>query len=232
MENLIERVLSHPTSGEYQQEHGRVASAFKQVWKRGVKLAQRISSDLPNLTLHDEDHLRAVLDRIDQLAGPNYDLNPLEAFVLGAAVVLHDAGLAVAAYAGGMSEIIQTLQYRDAIAALKNFTNEEGRLGKQSTQNATAEEHAHNTALLQTLRRLHAQQAEALATRSIKGEFLIDDTDLRLNLGETIGRIAASHNSSLAQVETDLRDIQGAPSWHAFGLGNSASQAGMPTSLR
>ncbi|MGB8842517.1 MAG: hypothetical protein WCC64_15765 [Aliidongia sp.] len=42
---------------------------------------------MPGLTLHDEAHLSALWDRASQLAGTDFHLNPLEAFIFGGAVI-------------------------------------------------------------------------------------------------------------------------------------------------
>lgn len=96
----------------------RLRVAYEIFWKRSAEIAQRISTDLPGLTLHDEAHLNAIWDRASQLTGDAYPINPLEAFVFGGAVLLHDVGHTVAAYEGGISEITGSVEYRDAIASL------------------------------------------------------------------------------------------------------------------
>jgi len=47
-------------------------------------LAGDIHRDLPDLTVHDITHLDALWEMADLVAGPDYPLNPLEAFALGA----------------------------------------------------------------------------------------------------------------------------------------------------
>lgn len=93
----------------------RLRVAYDIFWERGIALAQRISAELPGLTLHDESHLSALWDRASQLTGQHYQINPLEAFVFGGAVLLHDAGHAIAAYEGGLPELKRTVEYRDAV---------------------------------------------------------------------------------------------------------------------
>jgi hypothetical protein len=87
----------------HESQRARLRTAYETFWERGVELAQRISTDVPDLTLHDKRHLAALWDRASQLTGPGYPINPLEAFVFGGAVLLHDAGQAVAAYEGGLA---------------------------------------------------------------------------------------------------------------------------------
>ena len=56
-------------------------------------------------TVHDLSHLDALWEMADLIVGTNFILNPAEAFVFGVAVLLHDAGMTVAAYPGGMEEL-------------------------------------------------------------------------------------------------------------------------------
>jgi hypothetical protein len=72
---------------------------------RNLKL---IATDLPGLTLHDERHFEALWRRADQIAGCQYHLNPLELFVFGGSILLHDAGLTLGAYSGGLQALTQT----------------------------------------------------------------------------------------------------------------------------
>ena len=86
----------------------------------------------------------------------------LELFVFGGAVLLHDFGHAFAAYKEGLSELKQTPEYRDAVAARlrKDDSNP-----PREDEIANPPEEVAVTALFTTLRRLHAKQAEVLATR-------------------------------------------------------------------
>jgi hypothetical protein len=114
---LWQRTLGTLSDGPFASYRDRLRVAYDVFWQRGTALAQRISTDVPGLTLHDEAHLIALWDRASQLTGEDYDINPLEAFVFGGAILLHDAGHAVAAYEGGLTELKETVEYRDAAAA-------------------------------------------------------------------------------------------------------------------
>jgi hypothetical protein len=83
----------------------RLRNAYDIFWDRGIRLAQLISSDLPNLTLHDERHLAALWDRASQLISDSWPINALEGFVFGGAILLHDSGHAIAAHSGGLAEL-------------------------------------------------------------------------------------------------------------------------------
>jgi hypothetical protein len=126
--------------------------------------------------------LIALWDRASQLTGQDYDINPLEVFVFGGAILLHDAGHAVAAYVGGLTELKETVEYRDAAAAALR------KMGLEPLQELIANPPPEiaKIALFTALRRLHAKQAEILAARAFHGEHLIEDKELRENLAQLI----------------------------------------------
>ena len=72
---------------------------------RASRLASRIEADLPEFTVHDASHLDALWGTADLVVGGAVVLTPAEVFVLGAAILIHDLGLAVAAYPGGRAEL-------------------------------------------------------------------------------------------------------------------------------
>ena len=208
--DLWQSTLKDRNKDQYQSQRERLRVAYDIFWDRGAKLAQLISTDLPGLTLHDEEHLAALWDRASQLTGSSYPINPLEAFIFGGAVLLHDTGHAVAAYEGGLTELKQTLEYRDAIAAIlrKNGANP-----PSENELANPPEEVAKAALFVALRRLHAKQAEVLATRTFQGICLLDDHELRDNLAQLIGRVAASHHWDRNSLEEKLPKLQGTPSF-------------------
>ena len=119
--------------------------------ERVAELVQTLGAELPGLTVHDITHLDALWRVADQIAGPDYPINPAEAFVLGGAFLLHDAAHVMAAYPGGISSIKQTVQWQDLIAQ---------RYGGRDPEARSDEE---RSALFQVLRYLHAEQAHTLA---------------------------------------------------------------------
>jgi len=95
--------------------------------ERVAALVQNLGAELPNLTVHDITHLDALWRVADQIAGPDYPINPAEAFVLGGAFLLHDAAHVMAAYPGGISSIKETVQWQDLIAQRYGGRDPEGR---------------------------------------------------------------------------------------------------------
>ena len=142
---------------------------------------------LPELTIHDISHLDALWEVASTVAGSDFPLNPIEAYVFGAAILLHDAGLCFEAYSGGKEALRETLEWRDAYGRLSRTPNEMRDLDQEAD--------------LEALRALHASQATRLAIepwRSDEGElYLIEDRELRENYGHLIGDLASSHHWDL-----------------------------------
>src|SRR5437868_13213554 len=82
-----------------------LSTAFTEFHQRVSYLVNQIHKDMPSLTVHDITHLDALWWTASEIAGEGYPLNPAEAFVLGGAILLHDAAHCIAAYPGGIDEI-------------------------------------------------------------------------------------------------------------------------------
>jgi hypothetical protein len=185
-------------SDSNQPGYERLRTALRQARHRVAQLTAKISTTLPNLTIHDASHLDALWETADIIAGNNYPLNPMEGFVFGGAVLLHDAGLCFDAYEGGQDAVRATLQWRDA------FAGEKARSPKKSDSEIEA------WADFAALRELHASQAALLAERAWTDPdtkqqlFLFDDPELRKRYGSIIGLIASSHHWAVEEVESKL----------------------------
>ena len=105
---------------DYSEHKQRLRQSYCAFWARACELTKMIAVDLPGLTLHDERHLEALWKRADLIAGEDYKLNPLELFVFGGGLLLHDAGLTLAAYPRGLVDLKSTLEWQDA-AALRDL---------------------------------------------------------------------------------------------------------------
>ena len=165
----------------------RLVTSLRGIRRNAAALTSRIAASLPGLTIHDISHLDALWEVASTVAGCDFSFNPLEAYVFGAAVLLHDAGLCFEAYSGGRAALRDTLEWRDAY----------GRLSRTPGNRRNLEQEAD----FEALRALHASQAARLATepwRSEDGElYLIYDPELRENYGRLIGDLASSHHSNL-----------------------------------
>ena len=183
------------------EDIARLVASLRVLRTNVSKLTSRIAGALPGLSIHDVSHLDALWDVANTLAGPDYPLNVLEAYVFGAAVLLHDAGLCFEAYSGGRDSVRRSQQWNDAHSRLRRA----GYLGDELELEAD----------FQTLRALHAAQAARLGTQAWKsdtGEFyLIDDRELRENYGRLIGSIASSHHWDLDKVVTQFSTPRPSP---------------------
>jgi hypothetical protein len=190
---------------ELERKKERLRSVLRRFRDHVSVLASRISATFPQLTVHDATHLDALWETAALVAGADYPLNPLEAFVLGGAILLHDAALCFEAYEGGQHAVRNTLAWTDALASELAAHPDEAREKLEQYCDFTA------------IRLLHARQAEKLGERQWKNEngessfCLIEDTDLRSRYGPLIGQIAASHNWSIDDVKSRLRAQVNAP---------------------
>jgi len=121
-------------------------------------LVSQIAKDVPQLTVHDISHLDALWEVGSLIAGPTYILNPAEGYVLGAAILLHDAAMNLASYPNGLTGLTQTDEWRDAVAALDG--------GNAQSDDARVHEYHEDSVikrvLPEVLRTLHARQSEVL----------------------------------------------------------------------
>lgn len=183
---LWKRTLSSAHNGSYFEAHAKLIAAYAVFRERASALTSRIANALPGLTIHDATHLDALWETADLIAGPDYPLNPAEAFVFGGAVLLHDAALCFEAYEGGQAGPRETVEWRDAYAVYKQA---EGSVDSQ----------VRDAADFAAMRALHASRASDLALASWETPekdplYLIESHELRKHYGQIIGRIAASHH--------------------------------------
>src|SRR5215204_4181255 len=104
-------------SDQFAGARDTLRDAYLSMRKNAAELVKLIPQDCRSLTVHDITHLDALWETADLISGPDFPINPAEAFVFGAAILLHDAGMTVAAYPGGMAEIAQTTEWKDAVYA-------------------------------------------------------------------------------------------------------------------
>ena len=174
----------------------RLVVSLRNVRQQVAYLTDRIASALPGLTIHDVTHLDALWDVAGIIAGDEFPLNPLEAYVFGCTVLLHDAGLCFEAFAGGRAAVRETVQWRDA---------------RQRRASSARAEDADREADFEALRSLHAGQAARLGTSAWQTEdgsmaYIINDSDLREHYGPLIGKIAASHHWDIEDLAREFAD--------------------------
>lgn len=176
-------------------------------------LADQISTELPSsLTVHDSTHLDALWELAPDIGGLHIRVTPTEAFVLGGAILLHDLGLAVSAYPGGLTEIEASEQWRDAVAL--TLFHELSRYPTRSEIEDPSEE-VRQAALVITLRERHASQAAHLGHASWESDgerlYLLESAHLRSSLASLMGEIAASHWQPVARLESALNRTANPP---------------------
>ena len=189
------RTLAHQENDPYEGPRTRLRETFLRVREKVEWLVSLISKDMPYYTVHDISHLDALWEIADTIAGDNYPLNPAEAFVLGGSILLHDAGMCLAAYPHGMDDIKATPQWLDSVAMLITES------GDEPTAEAIASpaENISRMALQQTLRLLHHKKAHELPIQKWANPkadeyyYLISDEQIRNHYGKLIGQIAESH---------------------------------------
>lgn len=182
----------------YSDDTTRLKNELIRMREKVSALVTKIGQILPGLTVHDTTHLDALWKTAETISGKNYELNPLETFIFGSAVLLHDTAMCWEAYEGGQTGIRDTLIWKDSYAF------ELRRLGEGCESEAAA------AADFSAIRQLHASRAAELPRLSWRipgsGEaiHLIGDESIRIHLGELIGLIAESHHWDIGDVAEKL----------------------------
>ncbi|AMF99379.1 ATP-binding protein [Vibrio harveyi] len=189
---LWKRTLD-PQHDGYEVKREELRSSFINFRDKAAHLVSKISGALPGLTQHDISHLDALWEVADLICGDEYPVNPLEAYVFGGAVLLHDSALCFEAYDNGIDGVRETTVWKDSFASLPDDNEEAKKIADFSA-----------------LRYLHASQAEKLTEMSWSDPgtgqliYLIENSTLRKHLGKLIGQIAASHHWSIEEVDSKL----------------------------
>lgn len=193
----------------------RLVSSLEGFRERAALLAGEIARDHPEFTIHDESHFDALWRLADLIAGPDFELTPAEAFVFGGAVLVHDLGMATAAYTDGSTganSLRTDPRWPDKVAfALRS------KLHRAPTKDeiASASPEVISEATSTLLRELHAERAEWLVKASWEGPngshySLLEDSGLRDAYGPIIGLIAHSHWWTQATIGKQLDHVIGA----------------------
>lgn len=186
----------------------RLQTAIARMREQVSSLLTMVPTDCKDLTVHDVTHLDALWEMASLLSGNCSDLNPAEVFVLGSAILLHDAGLTTAAYPEGLEEIKKTPEWTDIAAAYLRQSGTD--VSTDSILNPPAQ--IFPSVKFAVLRALHAKQAESMAVKpwTLPGGdqlFLIEDIELRQAFGASIGRIAHSHHWNIDKVAEALETV-------------------------
>ena len=93
----------------------RLCDEYESSRKKAAFLLSKIQKDFPNLTIHDISHIDSLWHIASTIIGKNYEINPLEGFVLGCAFLVHDAVLSYDAI-GGVEALRNTSEWKDYYA--------------------------------------------------------------------------------------------------------------------
>lgn len=215
--NLWKKSLATQTGSDSDSRaREKLRNAFFAFREKAGILVGEIHRDLPEYTVHDISHLDSLWEMADLITGESFSLTPTEAFVLGGAILLHDAGMSLAAYPKRLDALREAETWKDIIT--KQYKSKYNRLPTQEEIANPSEEIKHNAIGL-LLRSLHALQAEKLASTewisesSSSPQYLIEDNQIRQSFGRLIGQIAHSHWWSIFQVEMKFSRVIGAPPW-------------------
>lgn len=170
----------------------RLTNAFEIAHNNASFLLNKIRIDFPSLTIHDITHVDSLWQVASIIAGKDYQLNPLEGFILGCSFLIHDAALSYIAV-GGKDSLRSTTEWKD-------FHSD------YSKSDMTDEEKEYETDF-RTIRYLHAKYAKDLCNQIFDREngstfYIIEDDELRKHLWQVIGDIAASHHWNMDKVKT------------------------------
>jgi hypothetical protein len=135
------------------------SSHLRDLREKARTLVDRIRTDMPYLTVHDITHLDALWEIGSTIAGPSYSLTAAEGYVFGAAVLLHDAAMCLAAFPRGLAEIAETDEWKDTIVML--FVEGHGAHPKPEEILDPPKEIVER-AVPVVLRQIHARRAEQL----------------------------------------------------------------------
>lgn len=204
------------TGDTNQESIDKLREVFYSFRSKVELLASEISRSLPEFTVHDITHIDALWEMADCICGDSYELNPAEGFILGGAFLLHDVAMSFSAYPDGFKELEKTEIWKDTVHL---WYKQKGKITPESATREAIDNDAKEFALATVLRKKHASTAEKLITtkwlQKSTGEevFLIDDSEIRMSVGRTIGKIAHSHWWDLAKVESEFSRPLGALGW-------------------
>ncbi|MGZ2369280.1 HD domain-containing protein [Ancylomarina sp. YFZ004] len=148
---------------------------------------ENITTDFSQLTDHSLVHSRMLWNYASIIIGDSSKfLNPLEAFVLHIAFLIHDSGMCYSIL-NNMTEIQKDPLYLD-------FVKRNGNSDKSQKD-----------ALFYVVRFRHGDYALRVAIEKLSNdEYLINDIALREELGLLIGKIAKSHTCNINYIEREF----------------------------
>lgn len=187
---------------------------YLKIYENAGKLADNIKIDYPHLTIHDKVHLYSVWEMADILC-PEEFLNPLEAFVFGCSICLHDIGLTISSYEDGFKEIIENTIFKDYYCLFYKDKHNTTCDIKTIKDFKTCDNEVLKNAIQKTLRINHSSISEKIVNYQVQigdtKKYIIENDDIRDNLGELIGEIAHSHHWDTQDVVSKFKKSEPTP---------------------
>ncbi|WP_047043711.1 hypothetical protein [Vibrio mexicanus] len=194
----------------------RLASIFEDMREKVTHLANEIGASLPDFTVHDITHIDSLWEMADVVCGEDYPLNPVEGFILGGAFLLHDVAMSIQAYPNGLQDLEALELWSDTVV---QRCYQLGINPPSSFRSADLSSDLRNYTVSTLLRKLHAESAEKIVSKSWRFKaddsqvYLINDPEIRVSLGKVIGKIAHSHWWGIDKLEEEFARSIGAPGW-------------------
>ncbi|HMY40078.1 MAG TPA: ATP-binding protein, partial [Marinagarivorans sp.] len=172
------------------EKRAYLVAAYEKLRERVAVLVEDIRPDMRGLTVHDITHIDALWEIASTIAGSSYPINAAEAFVLGGAFLLHDAAHCVAAYPDGITGLNATAEWKQVCTR-----------HKLDPLNMAADSPEYKKVIFDVLRLLHPKRARDLLGAKWRGQYLLEDSDLREDFKEVVGAVAESHWFNTSQLE-------------------------------
>src|SRR5215470_16141819 len=153
--SLWRRTLASVPDDPWAAPREALRAAYLQFRSTVEPLAGEIALSMPMFTDHSIAHIDALWDTASIICGEEFPLNPAEAFVLGGAFLLHDLGMGLAAFPGGLSDIESDPMFPGLLAGTKDRLER----AEPAADKSFVEKVAHEHAVVELLRRRHAEQA-------------------------------------------------------------------------
>ena len=177
---------------------------FHRAKRKVAEITARIPHYQGSLTVHDIGHTDALWEMVDLLVYRNDEqfrclgLNLLEGYVLGLAILIHDAGLSGLALRGGVRELVNMPEYDSQLRLVLRV-----KFGREPSnselESYSVQEHGMSDGLVGRLLRLnHAHLAARIVLENwnVDGDQwkLIENDELRHDWAPIIGEIGKSHH--------------------------------------
>ena len=212
--HLWKYTLSSRINDEYAEAREHLRNAFVTFRQRAGYFANEIRRDLPQLTLHELNHIDALWETASTIVGEDFELTPTEGFVLGGAFLLHDLGMALPSVEGGIAALKVDPRWADFVT-YEYQTKYDRNPTSDEIQNP--DKPIYDQVLLSLMQQIHASNAERIIFTNFNSKhdsdpiYLVDDTELRKAFGKIIGQIAHSHHWKLSELEEQFQNTIGAP---------------------